>query len=353
MDKNYIVVGAYTENSSSEGISIFEINSETGELMEQTTVKCTNPSFLKVYDNLIFAVSEVDKKGCLMTFEWNRSLNTIEKKSEIETKGGASCYLDVWKKLNFISIANYASGIYATCSVDETGSLKEVTDVKENEGMGPNQERQTQAHAHSITADQNRNYFIGADLGSDTLYIYRADEKTGKLIPNEHQPSIRVSPGEGPRHLAFHKNNKYVYAVTELKNSLITYSFHEETGVLQELEKITLVNEGEQGGCYGADLHISKDGMFLYTSVRGADCIFAHQIDEKTGLLSLVGEYRSGGRWPRNFCITPDDQYIIAANQNSGNIVVFRRDQISGALSEEVFEVKMEQPVCVVPFYAG
>ncbi|MDP6824466.1 MAG: beta-propeller fold lactonase family protein, partial [Dehalococcoidia bacterium] len=53
------------------------------------------------------------------------------------------------------------------------------------------------------------------------------------------------------------------------------------------------------------------------------------------------------GRNPRNFAIDPSGRYLLAANQDSDNIVVFERDIKSGKLATTGTEVSVSMPVCL------
>ncbi|NND33936.1 MAG: beta-propeller fold lactonase family protein, partial [Saprospiraceae bacterium] len=44
--------------------------------------------------------------------------------------------------------------------------------------------------------------------------------------------------------------------------------------------------------------------------------------------------YACGGGFPRNFFITPDDQFVLVANQHSNNLVQYKIDANSGALTK-------------------
>lgn len=54
------------------------------------------------------------------------------------------------------------------------------------------------------------------------------------------------------------------------------------------------------------------------------------------------------GRTPRSFAIDPTGAYLLAANQESGNVVVFKIDPSTGALTPTGEEVKVPAPVSVV-----
>ncbi len=50
---------------------------------------------------------------------------------------------------------------------------------------------------------------------------------------------------------------------------------------------------------------------------------------------------------PRNFCIDPSGQYILAANQDTDNVVVLKVNLETGALTPTGSQAKVPTPVCV------
>ena len=84
---------------------------------------------------------------------------------------------------------------------------------------------------------------------------------------------------------------------------------------------------------------------------RGHDSIAHYAVDPSKGTLALVGHIPAGGRTPRNITIDPTNQYLISANQNGENIVVFRLDPKTGNLVPTGSTGQVSQPGGV--FFAG
>ena len=55
----------------------------------------------------------------------------------------------------------------------------------------------------------------------------------------------------------------------------------------------------------------------------------------------------TGGKTPRNFEIAPGGGYLLAANQASNNIVVFKIDQQTGHLTPTGEVLPVTSPVCI------
>ena len=54
------------------------------------------------------------------------------------------------------------------------------------------------------------------------------------------------------------------------------------------------------------------------------------------------------GKIPRSIAITPDGGALLAANQNSNTIVVFKRDAASGMLKPTGQVLDLPSPVCIL-----
>ncbi|MGC1636025.1 MAG: beta-propeller fold lactonase family protein, partial [Candidatus Acidiferrales bacterium] len=78
-------------------------------------------------------------------------------------------------------------------------------------------------------------------------------------------------------------------------------------------------------------------------------------VDHAKGTLTLVEFVPTGGRTPRNFAIDPSGQWLVAANQDSNNIVTFRINTKSGRLTPAGQSIEVNSPtmVDVVPLGSG
>ena len=120
----------------------------------------------------------------------------------------------------------------------------------------------------------------------------------------------------------------------------------------------------------GALAHDSLMYVGTYTD-RGSEGIYAYRFDPDTGETSPIGLVAepdnpsslavdpgdgtleslewvsSGGKTPRNFVIDPTGTWLIAANQDSNTIDLFRIDPKSGRLSPTDRTLSVASPVCV------
>jgi 6-phosphogluconolactonase len=81
--------------------------------------------------------------------------------------------------------------------------------------------------------------------------------------------------------------------------------------------------------------------------VRQHDTLARFGFDEKTAKLTHLGNTPSGGKIPRNFNLDPSGKWLLAAHQNSGNVVVFSVDASTGELKPTGQEIPVDKCVCV------
>ena len=347
-------VGSYTENegSQSKGISVYRMDSSSGELTFVTEAKdILNPSYLEIHpeQQFLYAVNEVQSFGgqegggvsALSIDPASGELNLLNAHS---SHGKDPCYISIEQTGRFAIVANYSSGSVAMLPIQADGQLGSATDVVQHSGSSVHPERQTGPHAHCILPDPQNRFAIAVDLGLDKLLVYEMDLELGKL--NKHN-EVNVRAGAGPRHLTFHPNGQYAYLINELNATLIGYRYHSATGSFEELQAVPALPEDFTGENLCADVHISPSGNYLYASNRGHDSIVCFSIDQTTGQLTYRHHTAAGGREPRNFAIDPTGTFLLAANQNSHTIVTFRIDSKSGELSKTEHEAAVSMPVCV------
>ncbi len=185
--------------------------------------------------------------------------------------------------------------------------------------------------AHAIqTSPDNRFAFVPHVGELNKVEQLRFDAQTGLLSPND-PPHLPGGAGEGPRHLQFHPNGRWVYFVNEQGLSITLCDYDAARGNLFARQSLSTVPKGwTTGSC--ADLHLTADGRFLYASNRGHDSLAVFAIDAETGRLTSSGQAPTE-KTPRSFCLTPGDAYVVAAGEGSHTLAVYRRDPQTGGLT--------------------
>jgi 6-phosphogluconolactonase len=347
--EQYLLIGTY-DSPKSEGIYVYKFNSETGAATLVSHIKTPNPSFLAISPNekYVYVVSETapqdGKGGDIASFSFNKTTGTLTFINKQLSGGDHPCHVDMDKTGRWIFASNYTSGSLSVLKTNTDGSLREAFSIQHT-GSGPNQQRQKGPHVHgAIISPDNRTLFV-TDLGIDKLMIYTFDEVTGELTTSK-QPFQATVPGSGPRLFTLHPNNKYAYTIEELSGTVVV--FKQKKGRLAIKQRISTMPPGDSSFAGGADIHVSPDGKFLYASNRGeSNTIVIFSIDKKSGELTLLGHQSTLGRTPRNFNFDPTGKFLLVGNQNSDEVVIFKRDIKTGLLTDSGNRIKIGKPVCL------
>jgi 6-phosphogluconolactonase len=345
-----LYIGTYTSGPS-EGIYVYRMNTDTGELKKVSSIKSANPSFLALDRSrrFLYAVNELSEfegrtGGAVSAFAID-STGNLGFLNQQASMGADPCHLTVDRKRSSLLVANYTGGNVAVLPILKNGTLGPATDVKQHEGAGP-KEQQKGPHAHCIILDVHERHALAADLGTDKVMIYRFDPTTRKLYPGK-QPWAALQAGAGPRHVTLHPNGRYAYVINELDSTMTTLKYNATTGTLTTLDTVSTLPAGFTEASYCADVHVSPSGRFLYGSNRGHNSIVVFSIDARTGKPTLVEHVATEGKWPRNFVIDPAGRFLLVANQHTDNVVVFRIDARTGRLKPSGHVASVPVPVCL------
>lgn len=346
-----LLIGTYTSNSSSEGIYVYTFDSQTGQLeYKNKTTDIDNPSFLAISPDLksIYAISESGKNpiGMVYSYGYDPSTGTLSFKNKESAGGNGPCYVSVDKTGKYVFTANYGSGSLAAVPIMADGSLGSSVQEIYNQGkMIEGKESPSRMHATVISPDNN--YLFAPNLGIDKIGVYHFNAKAISNPLKAADPEFVSLPAKsGPRHFVFHPNKKYAYLIQELDGGITAFNY--KNGKLTEIQSTTILPKNFEGRFAAADIHISPDGKFLYSSNRiGLNEIIIYSINQKNGNLTLVGRESSKGKTPRNFVIDPTGNFLLVANQDSDDIFVFNRNKKTGLLTSTNISLKIGRPVCL------
>jgi len=185
--------------------------------------------------------------------------------------------------------------------------------------------------AHAIRSDPSNRFVFSTSLGAGRVMQFRFDAANGRLVANE-PPALALRPEAGPRHLAFHPHAPFVYLLNELDASLDVLAFDAHTGRLRLLRTVDTLPPDFSGEPWAADLHLTPDGRFLYSSERRSSTLAVFAVDATTGALTALGHAPTQAQ-PRSFAITPCGRYLITAGQLSHRVGVHAIHTATGALS--------------------
>ena len=209
----------------------------------------------------------------------------------------------------------------------------------------------TARNAHAIRTDNTNRFVFVPHLGTDQIFQFLFDEKSGRLTANT-PPVLQLKAGTGPRHLITSSDNRFVYLLNELTATVTTLSLDGKTGLLAEIDSASALPSdsklmpGAPRGAVGApgapvrdtsndiwasDLHLTPNGKFLYAAERTSSSIGGFSVDSATGKLTYLGSTPTE-KQPRGFRIDPSGRFVVVSGEKSDTISAYAIDPSSGAL---------------------
>jgi 6-phosphogluconolactonase len=346
----YLLVGTYTNDGKSEGIYVYRFNPNKNESTLVSIAKgVENPSYLAVSKDqkFVYAVNENhgDKGGEVSAFALDKTKGELKFLNKQQTGGDDPCYVTVDSTGKNVIVANYSGGNIAVLKTNADGSLQTAVQVIAHDGYGVNVARQEMPHPHSVVLSPDGKFLFVANLGNDRLYRYAFNPNDAANPLTALDPAYyEVPDNSGPRHFTFHPNGKFAYLLNELSGTVIVYEYN--NGALKEIQTIASDNTNTKTDKGSADIHVSPDGRFMYTSNRAtANDITMYKV-ASDGKLAENG-HQAVGPHPRNFMVDPTGRYLLVANRDGNNIQIFIINKNFGILQDTNTKIDVPQPVCL------
>lgn len=342
-----LLIGTYTQPGKSDGIYVYTFNAATGALTEKSKVTgVKNPSFLTISRDkkFVYAVNET-REGNVSAFRFDSKSGSLSPLNSTSSGGNGPCYISTDDRGRNVFVGNYGGGSLSAIPIKPDGSLSDQIQTIPHEGKSV-KSNQDKPHVHAAVLSKDNRYLFAPDLGTDKVNIYQVTTNKEKILTPANPASVSVDAGGGPRHFTFDPSGKNAFLIQEMTGVVTAYTYSD--GKLSAKQSISLVPSDFSGRVDAADIHTSPDGKFVYASLRGdINEIVALAID-RTGLMSYAGRFSCGGKTPRNFAIDPTGNFLLVANQNSDDVIVYKRDLKTGALHATDHRITIGSPVCLL-----
>jgi 6-phosphogluconolactonase len=315
------ITAVYVSNADSQEISVFALDLVTGALEPVEVAKAGGavmPLAVSPDRRTLFAALRTEPFR-VASFAIDPASGRLSALSAVPIAASMPS-IATDRTGRFLFACSYQSSLIATYPIGPTGFVQaEAVQVVP-----------TRPKAHAIRVDSANRFVYVPCLGGDLIEIYRFDPVTGWLEPAV-PASVHVKPGAGPRHFAFHPNNRFFYLLNELDGSLNAYARDPRTGALAEMQSLSTVPAGFAGKPSAADLHVTPDGTLIYASVRGSSTLAGFRIEPASGKLTALGSTETETE-PRGFAIDPRGRFLLAAGQKSDHLTVYRIEAETGRL---------------------
>lgn len=316
--------GPAASGETAKGVKCLRPDPETGTLADYGTFAETlmGQSILTIAGDILVSVCELAEGGKVVSYQIQPD-GTLEQRDILESSSAKLSYCIASPDRNYVFVSSMGDGTVKMIRIGEHAKLT-LTDEYRLTGHSVTQ-RQAQAKVHSVMISPDGRLLGAANLGADELALFRVDYEKERLRLACTKP---VDWGKEPRHMAFHPSGNYLYLLTEGGNRLYDYRVMENDTLL-ELASYTTLDPSLPATGMAADVVVSKDGRFVYSSNRGQSNVAVWKVLEN-GLLDVVAHVPCGGKGPRGLHISPDGGELLCANNDDGTVTVLPLDSLSG-----------------------
>ena len=317
---------AYTLNSGDGSVSVYNVDTATGQLRARGSVK-TGALPVDAVTTADGHRSYVLNAGSASVSAYARDGLTGELRevagSPFATGAAAGAGGSIASHPNnrFIYVANAGGGNSVSAfSADSTGALSAVTGSPFAAGTVP----------ASITVHSSGRFAHVVNTGSKNIYTYGINADTGALA---EVADSRVATGTDPGGFNLHPSGRFAYVPNAGDGSVSAYSVDQSNGKLAAIGSAVATGIAPQG-----EILFHPTGRYLYVNGTGGagGAIAAFSIAPANGALTPIGgsPYITGVS-AAAFAMDPAGKLMYAATRASGNvgsIAMFRIDANMGAL---------------------
>jgi 6-phosphogluconolactonase len=176
------------------------------------------------------------------------------------------------------------------------------------------------------TGAANQFMYVAAS-GTSEIQAYSMDG-SGNLTPI----GGRLATGSVPHHVDVDRAGRFVYVSNHNSNFVSGWRINQDGS-------LAAMNPAD-GSPVTADVEphssiIDQSGAFLYVvSGTGASTLTAYQINTSTGMpTAIAGQTFQVGTHAHNITISPNNQFLYVAVEDSGEVHAFSRDTTTGMLT--------------------
>jgi len=345
---SYSKQGGYFPARTKEGLSLYTLNTETGELIKTLGFKdVVNATYLAKFgkDILLVASDEYFDPGNVISYVIQKDGSLVALSSE-STQGAATCHISCSEVINQVFVASYIDGRVSVHDIRD-GKLSPTEHLYQYSGQGPNKERQEQSHTHCAEISPDGKWLYVCDLGSDKIWLHDTNNLTGKFTD---VIGITVPAGYGPRHLVFGKDNSKIYVICELNAHVLTYCQNLDTGILTLTNDQPTLPEDYHDVPSASAIRMHPSNKTLYISNRTHNSISVFSINSSNGILTFETRFQTNGKEPRDFNFDPSGKWLVCAHQDSDTIVSFEIAEETGlpTTGEVKSTIECGTPVSVI-----
>jgi len=343
MGEKYIAyVGSYSYRGTAKGITIYNVDIKNGRFTKKDAIEVNNSSYLAVSHSKKYLYSIADEG--IVSFKILPD-GGLEQLNYASIRGMRGCHLSIDSKDRYIFVSGYHDGKATVLRLNPDGTVGPITDGVFHKGMGSAADRSFRPHINCSVLTPDEKYLCVVDLGIDQVLIYNFDDLSGQI---QLIDILRCELDSAPRHMIFSKDGKYMYLISEMKNTITIYSYS-NSNHLPVFEKLqTVLSAGSKCSSLTAAcaIKITSDQKHLLCSNDGDNSVGVFERNLETGLLKQLQVLPISGDYPKDVTIFPDDTHIVSVNHISGILTFFQIDYKTGLMAMCAPPQPVNEPNC-------
>ena len=362
----WLYIGTYTgqpgpRGRNGLGIYLCSLDLSTGELTVKrlaaaalpangTTPSTASPSTLALdpTGTHLYAGNEYGPPGAVSAYSINRLTGDLTLLNGQSTLG-APAHVSIDQTGKYLFSSEYSGSWFEVFPIQANGSLGPAVFAMQTVGNvdtsfatkpatnappgsfafsaheGPN------GHPHQLEVDPSNQWVVGTDNGQDRIYVFKLTLGGTPPLTPAAIPFVNTPPGDGPRHFAFHPSGVWLYSIQEEASTIMFWQFNRATGALLAQQIVPSVPPGFTGTNFASEIRVSPDGDFVYAANRLNDTITVFRI-ASDGSLAQIGNVSTRGDYPRIFSIDPSGRFLVVGNQFADNVTTFSVNHGNGSL---------------------
>lgn len=328
MEKQYLYIG----NCSNKGIIKYKFEDDKLKYIFSTNdfSRCTYLAQNAEYIYSTQEISDINNRNSGYIISYKKELNNLNFISKTESLGSYPCHIEISSKNKIIFISNYMDGYFTAYKLQENGALGRllIKEIIKND----------KSHMHCSKLFNDEKNLITVDLGMNAITVYYIDSNHIQKIDN-----LTLPEDTEPRHIAIYNNS--IFLITE--KSCMLYILEFKNNKLKILSNVPILPADyvKKDSDTGAAIKISKDGKYIYLSIRGHNSISVFKYENK--IIKFIQNVPLKGQTPRDIEIDKTQNYLFVANQDSDEIEIFKRNVVTGEL-KFINSFKVPSPTCIL-----
>ncbi len=296
---------AYVANYGGSNVSIYTVDSQSGQLHHKGHAKTTGSTDAVVVEpSGEYAYAANFDSGTVSVFRINAENGALTSTGDSVSAGGGAVGITTDPTGKFLYVTTFANSM-AAFSIDAlTGNLTLINTIPATGG----------SIAQHVAMHPSGKFAYVANLYTDDVLIFSLDAVTGAVANTD-----TVTVGRSPSWVAFDPTGKYAYVTNHDASSISVFTVNSTTGALAPVAT-------ENIGVMPQAMVVDATGQYAYVATLSG--VKPYRIDTSTGRLTLLSDYwiPSGGD-PRTINIDPTSRFLYVTNGDNSTITTLQIDQ--------------------------